>query len=206
MVEVFRHASVQKPNYDQTRWDTRYREGHHAGKTLKPDPWIAAHVPIRPGLRALDVACGRGRHTLWLARQGVQVDAVDISHEALRQLAQQLEAEGLGHRVRLIQADLEVWRPAPHTYDLILVVRYLNRDLITHFWEALKPGGLVAYRTFHTDWAKLRSDFQRGFLLQPGEFTQLFRDWEWLAYEERRLPPGGQDIDDCVSSIVARKP
>jgi len=136
---------------------------------------------------------------------GYQVDAVDISLEGLQRLAERLEQEGLDARVRLIQADLEVWRPDSATYDLILVSRYLNRDLIASFWDALKLGGLVLYRTFHTDWARLRSDFQRGFLLQPGEFTILFRDWEWLAYEERRLPPGGEDREDCMSGILARK-
>ncbi len=205
MMEIIRHSSVNRPTYDQARWDKRYREGHHAARTMEPDPWAAAHAQYLHGGRALDVACGRGRHTLWLARLGYQVDAVDISYEGLRDLARRVEAEGLADRVRLIQADLEVWRPDPNAYDLILVVRYLNRDLIASFWDALKPGGLVLYRTFNTDWAKLRSDFQRGFLLQPGEFTQLFRDWEWLAYEERRLPADGGTSEDCTSAILARK-
>ena len=207
-MEIIRHPSVHQPSYDQTRWDQRYRERHKAATMLQPDAWILAHahlLPPAPG-RALDVACGRGRHTLWLAREGYQVDAVDISYEGLRGLAQHLEAEGLDHQVRLIQADLTQWRPEPQQYDLILVVRYLNRDLIATFWDAIKPGGVVVYRTFHTDWAKLHQDFQRGYLLQPGEFTSLFRGWEWLAYEERRLPPGGEDREDCMSSILARKP
>jgi len=203
-MEIIRHPSVAAHTYDQARWDERYRAGRKVGG-LEPDAWFVEHARYLQGGRALDVACGRGRHTLWLARMGYQVDAVDISLEGLRRLAERLEQDGLDARVRLIQADLEVWRPDPNAYDLILVSRYLNRELIASFWDALKPGGLVLYRTFHTDWARLRSDFQRGFLLQPGEFTQLFRDWEWLAYEERRLPPGGEDREDCMSGILARK-
>ncbi len=205
MMKIIQHPSVAKLSYDQSRWDKRYREGHHAGG-LRPDPWVLAHQRYLSGGHALDVACGRGRHTLWLARLGYRVDAVDISYEGLRRLAELVEFEGLQDRVRLIQADLSVWRPESNIYDLILVTRYLNRELIATFWDALQPGGLVLYRTFHTDWARIRSDFQRGFLLQPGEFTRLFADWEWLAYEERRLPPGGQDHEDCNSAILARKP
>ena len=204
MIEIIRDPSIAPDSYDQTRWDERYRQGRKVGK-LEPDAWFVAHARYLQGGRALDVACGRGRHTLWLARMGYDTDAVDISYEGLSRLAALLEKENLDSHVRLIQADLERWRPDPDTYDLILVSRYLNRDLIASFWDALKPGGLVLYRTFHTDWAKLRSDFQRGFLLQPGEFTILFRDWEWLAYEERRLPPGGEEFDDCMSAILARK-
>ena len=204
MMEIIRHPSITPDSYDQTRWDERYRQGRKVGG-LTPDAWFEAHAQYLHGGRALDVACGRGRHTLWLARMGYHVDAVDISLEGLQRLAERLEQEGLEARVRLIQADLEVWRPDPDAYDLILVSRYLNRDLIATFWDALHPGGMTLYRTFHTDWAKLRSDFQRGFLLQPGEFTHLFRDWEWLAYEERRLPPGGEDREDCMSAILARK-
>ena len=204
-MEIIQHPSVRHPSYDQTRWDKRYREGHHAAQALKPDPWAAAHAHLFSGGRALDVACGGGRHTLWLARLGYEVDAVDISYEGLRALGDRVEAAGLQDRVRLIQANLEVWRPDPDAYDLILVIRYLNRELIPSFWQALRPGGMVLYRTFHTDWARLRSDFQRGFLLQPGEFIQLFRDWRWLAYEERRLPPEGGTSEDCTSAILARK-
>jgi SAM-dependent methyltransferase len=204
-MEIIQHPSVRRATYDQARWDKRYREGHHAALALQPDAWAAMHAPLLKGGRALDVACGRGRHTLWLARLGYEVDAVDISYEGLRGLAKRIEHEGLQERVRLIQADLEVWRPEPATYDLILVVRYLNRSLIPSFKEALRPGGLVLYRTFHTDWARPRSEFQRGFLLQPGEFLHLFRDWEWLAYEERRLPAQGGSSEDCTSAILARK-
>ena len=205
MTTILRDSSINSESYDQARWDERYRSGRKVGG-FEPDAWFVAQARHLQGGRALDVACGRGRHALWLARMGYQVDAVDISLEGLQRLAERLEQEGLDARVRLIQADLEVWRPDAATYDLILVSRYLNRDLIASFWDALKPGGLVLYRTFHTDWARLRSDFQRGFLLQPGEFTILFRDWEWLAYEERRLPPGGEDREDCMSAILAKKP
>ena len=205
MIEIIRHPSVADLSYDQKRWDERYRAGHHAGGLI-PDSWVQAQARWLTGGRALDVACGRGRHTLWLLRQGYQVDAVDISYEGLQQLAALLEAEGLADRARLIQADLAVWRPPAASYDLILVTRYLNRELIASFWDAVRPGGMVLYRTFHTDWARIHSDFQRGFLLQPGEFTTLFADWEWLAYEERRLPPGGDSPEDCTSAILARKP
>ncbi len=203
-MEIIRHPSAARPNFDQTRWDKRYREGRRVGGAA-PDPWVQAQARWLTGGRALDIACGRGRHTLWLARLGYQVDAVDISARALGILADALEAEGLARQVRLIHADLTVWKPESNAYDLILVTRYLNRELIASFAEALRPQGMALYLTFNSDWKRLRSDFQRGILLQPGELARLFADWEWLAYEERRLPPGGTSHADCTSAILARK-
>jgi SAM-dependent methyltransferase len=203
-MEIIRDASVAQLKEDQARWDERYRENHPAARLL-PDPWVQEQARWLTGGRALDVACGRGRHTLWLARMGYQVDAVDISLVGLRGLADRIEAEGLADRVQLVQADLEVWRPRPNTYDLILVTRYFNRELLATFGEALRPGGMVLYRTFHTDWLKIHPEFTADYMLQPGEFTTLFADWDWLAYEERRLPPGGDDRDDCTAAILARK-
>ena len=204
-MEIIRDQSVAQLKEDQARWDERYRENHPAAR-LQPDPWVQAQARWLTGGRALDVACGRGRHTLWLARLGYQVDAVDISYVGLRGLADRIESEGLADRIQLIQADLDTWRPRPNTYDLILVTRYFNRELLASFGEALRPGGMVLYRTFHTDWLKIHPEFTAEYMLQPGEFATLFADWEWLAYEERRLPPGGEDRDDCTSSILARKP
>jgi len=189
-MEIIRDSSVTDIKTDQVRWDERYRLGRRAAN-MKPDAWALAQKHYLSGGRALDVACGRGRHTLWLARLGYKVDAVDISYEGLRGLADVLEREEMADRVRLIHADLEHWRPKSTCYDLILVTRYLNRDLLTTFGQALRPQGLVLYRTFHTDWLKIHPEFTAAYMLQPGEFTTVFADWEWLAYEERRLPPGG---------------
>jgi SAM-dependent methyltransferase len=203
-MKIHRDVSVQQLKPDQIRWDERYQRNHPAAHLL-PDAWVQAQARWLTGGRALDVACGRGRHTLWLAQRGYQVDAVDISAVGLAGLARRLEAEHLSHQVQLIQADLMVWRPPPQTYDLILVTRFFHRQILASFERALKPGGMVLYRTFHTDWLKLHPDFTAEYMLQPGEMAELFAHWQWLAYEERRLPPGGDDRDDCTAAILARK-
>ena len=203
-MKILRDASVQQLKPDQVRWDARYQRNHPAAQ-LRPDAWVQAQARWLTGGRALDVACGRGRHTLWLARQGYEVDAVDISAVGLAGLAQRIEAEKLEARVQLIQADLAVWRPQPQTYDLILVTRFFDRRVLDSFARALRPGGMVLYRTFHTDWLKLHPEFTAEYMLQPGEMAQLFAEWEWLAYEERRLPAAGGDRDDCSAAILARR-
>ena len=117
--------------------------------------WTLAQQPYFAGDRALDFACGTGRHTLWLAGLGYHVDAVDISMVALRHLSRSAEEQVLSHSIRLIQADLTEWRPEKTTYDLIFVTRYLDRTAIPALVAALKPDGLLLYRTFHTDLLRL---------------------------------------------------
>lgn len=204
---ILRDPSVdpQQPAEAQVRWDERYRDGCSPGRD-QVSPWLLKHEYLLKGGRALDVACGRGRHSLWLAELGYDVDAVDISAAALQILAQRVAERGLNDHFRLIQADLMRWRPEPDCYDLVLVTRYLNRQLWPFLAAALKPGGLLIYRSFHTDRHRLRPDLQRNHMLQPGELLQAFPDMELLAYEERRLSPGGTDVNDCTASIIVRRP
>ncbi|RME80501.1 MAG: class I SAM-dependent methyltransferase [Caldilineae bacterium] len=189
---------------DQIRWDQRYRAGACPGGG-EVSAWVKAQAPYLNGGLALDVACGAGRHALWLAELGYRVDAVDISREGLNLLLEQATARALSDSLNIIQADLNHWRPDPNRYDLILVTRYLNRQLWPALQAALKPGGLFLHRTFHTDVLRQRPDFDRDHLLQPGELLAAFRHWCLLAYEERRWYPGG-DWRDCTASILVRKP
>ena len=60
-------------------WDQHYRSHSHQGSSGKPNGVMLAEVAgLAPG-RALDVGCGSGADAIWLASQGWQVMAVDIS-------------------------------------------------------------------------------------------------------------------------------
>jgi len=51
-------------------------DAHH---TLAPAAWLVGHrALLPPSGRALDVACGRGRHALWLAQHGFDAEFVDV--------------------------------------------------------------------------------------------------------------------------------
>ena len=70
---------------DRQRWDQRYRDGIYAARS-----WPSAYLRqlhddglIQPRGRALDVACGRGRNSLYLSAKGYDVDAVDVSATAI---------------------------------------------------------------------------------------------------------------------------
>ena len=108
--------------------------------------WLLSNIDLIPRAgRALDVACGRGRHALFLAARGWTVRALDgdaLSIDALRS-----EAARRGLAVQADVVDLEAGAAdlGREAYDLIVVVHYLHRPLFPALLRALAPGGLLVY-------------------------------------------------------------
>jgi SAM-dependent methyltransferase len=184
---------------DRFRWNERYAERAAAGD------WDEAPVPrllelerlIRPRRRAgsagattrsaavppvaLDLACGTGRHTLYLARLGYTVDAWDISDVGLERLARLAREQGLAGRVRIRQVDLDEAALPVGTYDLVVDTYFLDRRLFRPMAAALKPGGLLFMETLlSTPERPGRPDYY----LQPSELRAAFPELEELFYRE----------------------
>ncbi len=134
---------------DAAHWDARYAAGSPWGR--EPNRTVREIVtPLAPG-RALDVAAGDGRHSLWLASLGWDVDALDFSTTAMehgRAAAERLTAAGeLTGRVRWEVADATETVPPPLAYDLVLHA-YLHLPplaaaaALAHSTSGVAPGGL----------------------------------------------------------------
>jgi len=68
---------------DQRRWNERFKRKEFAlGK--EPNPFLKKYIHLLPKGKALDIASGEGRNTVFLAQQGFEVDAVDISGKGLK--------------------------------------------------------------------------------------------------------------------------
>lgn len=128
-------------------WDARYATGSLWGTA--PNVWVRQHVePLVPG-RARDVAAGDGRHALWLAGLGWQVEALDFSATAVergRAAAAGLAAAGeLPGGVTWRVADATTDEPSPGA-DLVLVA-YLHlppqasAQALSRAAGSLAPGG-----------------------------------------------------------------
>ena len=147
-------------------------------------------------VRALDVAMGRGRHALPLARAGFRTFGVDAQLEAVRAAIAAGRREGV--RVEGWCADL-TQHPLPREwFDVVVVCRYLQRDLFPALREAVAPSGIVIYETFTTHQRMLgRPPTSPDHLLEPGELQRRFDGFEVLHYEELLAP-------DAVARLVAR--
>ncbi|HYL59038.1 MAG TPA: class I SAM-dependent methyltransferase [Candidatus Acidoferrales bacterium] len=184
---------------EREKWDAR----HRSNSPLAPEPFVAAMLPriARAGV-ALDVAAGRGRHSLALARTGVRVVAVDFSIEAMRQLAAAARAERL--TLWPVVANLDNFRLKEESFDAIVNVNFLDRVLFPGFRRALKPGGILIADTFLIDQAAIGHPRDPRFLLAHGELRALAGDLEIEEYREGRVEyPNGTSA--FRASIVARR-
>jgi SAM-dependent methyltransferase len=178
---------------------------------MKPQPPLDEHSPFFLDRReflqrharlgpVVDLACGRGRHSVAAGEFGLPVIGVDRNRDFLREL--QTHARERQLAVKTIRADLESGFPPPLQSDscgVVLVFRFLFRPLAPMIEELLAPGGLLLYETFTRDHEEQRGKGPRNpaYWLDPGELDQLFPRLETLFYEECKEP--------AVARLMARR-
>jgi len=168
-----------------------------------PSPFVASVLDslAPPHGRALDVACGGGRHALSAAARGYRVTAVDYARPALVGLRAAAAARGLA--IDALVADVETWPIPPARFDLVMVVDFLWRPLLPALRAAVAPGGVLVVETFLAGQEKHGHPRNPDFLLQPGELAALCAGWKVLASHE------GETADPaptCRAGIAARAP
>ena len=183
-------------------WDARFHAGEHSDTA--PDPFLASAAEwldtLPRGASALDLACGAGRHAVWLAAQGFRVTAADLSTEALNKTRNLAEQGGCS--VSCLQVDLE--SPGAdlgrEVYELICGFFFLHRPLFPLLRRALKPGGLMVYKTYTTDQLRYPGRPRHPMhLLEPNELLGLLDGFRVLRYEETWVGRG-------TAGIVALSP
>lgn len=172
---------------ERESWNQRYNEGPHGPK--EPDPFLLEAYReyvepkfARPGT-ALDLAGGTGRHGLWLAERRWQVTMLDVSQVGIERAQQ--GARQCGLQVEFVVADLLEYDLGSARFDLVLGFFYLERELFAKIARALRPGGLVVYKTYTVD----QLAFGRGpkhpmHLLKHNELLHAFPGFRVLHYRE----------------------
>ena len=161
------------------KWDERYRRGR---RTPLRDSVVrfSAFAPLG---EALDMACGTGTNSIYLAKKGFRVTGVDISREAVRLARIRAKREGLSN-VTFKVLDLTRFSFKPERYSLIVCTYFLDRKPFPRIRRSLRAGGLLIYETYNENYLKERPDFNRNYLLKKGELLEAFGDMEVLLYDE----------------------
>ena len=165
----------------QQKWDKRYR----SEVSVYPEPALVItqnqHLLPEQGL-ALDLACGLGANALLMASLGLQIQAWDISSEALAKL----NTEAQQRQLELIteQRDVSAAPPDNSSFDVIVVSQFLDRKLCPKLINALKPGGLIFYQTFCRDKVDGSGPQNPEFLLADNELLNLFAGLKLRVYRE----------------------
>jgi tellurite methyltransferase len=171
--------------------------------------WLSEHVDLVRRAAQLgpvvDLACGRGRHALYLAEAGVPVIGLDRNADHLKEL--EISAQRSGADVTPVRCDLEDGNGIPvaaGSCGVILVFRFLFRPLALAVEQALCPGGILLYETFalaHREGG--RGPRRSAFYLKPGELPMLFPGLDVIDYVEG---PDGGSPPDITARLLARKP
>lgn len=107
-------------------WDRRYAEVENLW-AKKPNRFLVAEVEDLPPGRVLDLACGEGQNTIWLATLGWDATGVDYSEVAIAKARRRAESDGV--LVDFACADLVDYEPPEAEYDLVVVL-YLHIPLV----------------------------------------------------------------------------
>ncbi|WP_153415916.1 class I SAM-dependent methyltransferase [Nocardia macrotermitis] len=199
-----------------TFWNDVYANRPTATAPRPNDRLTEIVTPLPPG-DALDIGCGEGGDTLWLARQGWRVTAIDISRVAVDRLAALALSHDLGDRITAEQHDLRESFPQG-AFDLISA-HYLHTPfdldraiVLREAAHALRPGGrlLIVDHGSTAPWSWIQDPDVRypspgevadGLALDPARWTVERAD------TPRRIAtgPGGQTAEVTDHILLIRR-
>ncbi len=165
---------------DKVKWDKKYEQTPTLLEQRDPSKKLVEVLAHVQGNNALDVACGSGKHAIYLAKNSFNVEAMDISSVALKVL----DKKGFTN-ISTKLADLEGFTPAQNSYDLIVKTNYLDRVLIPKLANALRIGGVLFIETYMNHESNEKPNSNPNYLLAKEELKTFFDNhFEILLYEE----------------------
>jgi 2-polyprenyl-3-methyl-5-hydroxy-6-metoxy-1,4-benzoquinol methylase len=181
-----------------------------------------------PNGKVLDLGCGNGRNSLFLARRGFSVHAIDIDSKIIKNLKQESKKEKL--KINIIKADIRKFPIKENTYDLILAINSLIfmkkselQKIITKIKNGAKNNGVVIISGFTTkdsSYLKLKKRYQpiekNAFKDSNKQYWQFFsknelksyflNGFEILFYSERNVKDSiPYSHTHGIAEIVAKK-
>lgn len=164
---------------------------------------------MAPG-KALDLGCGEGRHSIWLAQRGWVVTAVDPSPRAIAEAREQAAGAGVGGTIVFAVADLADWRPVSR-YDLVfcafaMPARGMGRSRMLEMAAAAVAGGGTILLS-ELDSSLRREGVPEKYLVTRDELERHLDGFrmERSAVRMTRRPHGFEERVFPVASVVATR-
>lgn len=181
---------------DKMKWNEKYaaliEQGHTPTVNQRLKEWSSFLI----GGTCLDLACGLGGNSLYLAEKGYQVTAMDISEVAIHYLNH--EAKQRQFNIVGAVVDFDKFQLPEDHYDLLIITYFLDRHLFTNIKKAVKSGGLVFMETFFHSPLNTKPSVSMHYKLASQELKEQFSDWSLIRFNE--------DEELGIQSILTRKP
>lgn len=198
----------------QNTWNQRFAQaGYLFGQA--PNQYLLQQVAhLRPG-RALAVADGEGRNGVWLAEQGLAVDAFDFSPVALDKARALAQARGV--QANWICSDWQGfdWQPGAWDNVVAIFIQFATpverEQLFARMHEGLKPGGTLVIQGYGYDQLRYNTGGpgKREHLYDEALLLQAFAGYEVLdlrSYEAELAEGSGHRGRSALVGLTARKP
>ena len=169
---------------DRERWNEQW-SGPRGDRLGEPSELVVRALveldEVSAG-RALDLACGAGRHALMLAAAGWECTGWDVSPVGLELLREHASERGLAVATRVV--DLMPFEPPGlgEPLDLVLIADYLDRQLLGGLHRLVSPGGHAIVKGYTRSWPGPRPPLR--YRLEPGELSRGLPGFETLFSDE----------------------
>jgi SAM-dependent methyltransferase len=201
----------------EAHWSARYRAaGDDYLFGTAPNGFLAGQAEyFGDGMTVLSVADGEGRNAVWLAEQGCQVTATEISPVALEKAAKL--ARGRHVAVDFVTADILSWAWPDAVFDVVvgIFIQFATpaerQRQIGGMQQATKPGSLVFLHGYTPQQLEYRTGGPSAVenLYTEAMLRELFAGWEILVLREHidEIAEGTAHAGkSALIDLVARKP
>jgi SAM-dependent methyltransferase len=196
-------------------WDERFDRPDYLFGT-EPNAWLASQRGLFvPGGRALAVADGEGRNSVWLAGLGLQVDAFDLSQVGVAKARALAQHAGVAVNYHVADCDSWQWQPQAYDYVVAIFVQFadpqMRERLFANMVNALKPGGHLLLQGY----APKQLEYKTGgpgileHLYTPAQLREELPGLQFVELREYddELAEGARHIGkSALIGLVARKP
>jgi SAM-dependent methyltransferase len=196
-------------------WNRRFSESGYLFGT-EPNVWLHEHAHVwHAGERVLSVADGEGRNSVWLAQQGLTVDAFDISEVGVRKARDFARITGV--KVNFAVADIATLPWPEGLYDgvVAIFIQFADPEMRQRIFrgmvKALKPGGRIVLQGYTPKQLEYRTGGPpfASHMYTPQLLREAFSDLEILdlrEYDTDLAEGAGHKGRSAVIGMVARKP
>lgn len=165
---------------DKIKWNKKYNETPKLLEERKAGEKLISIIEKTNGKKALDVASGPGRNSIFLAKNGFDVLALDISSVAIENL-QKKAIKNISCEI----VDLDEYNFKKSCYDLIVMTNFLDRAVILKLLDALNKNGILFIETYMEHEENEKPPSNPDFLLKKDELKSFVKSgFETLDYDE----------------------
>ncbi len=169
----------------RNKWNSKYTSRLSQMEEQRPNKRLMNNSHHLKGGVALDLACGLGANSFYLADLYNEVHALDISDVAIQYVKDKATKHSLPIYPHLCDlTDLGSLNLSVNSYDLVVVTYYLDRTIFPFVKSIIKENGYFFMETYYNSPLNVNNQISNGYKLQSKELLSIFDGWKIHYYEE----------------------